>query len=388
MDPFAINVPPDILNAAYIERPEIEEQIYKPGNRIIVGVKGSGKTSLWQRPRPTTKDLSGRDVVFLRISPDILTSDCLARHRWDKKKSKILIDSTEHLSEQSLIHLVHTIQEWHGKTSGLLDFIVFVTPQRKALIEGLGYVEQGTLAISDLPTWEEPELRTLLGQRLAAWSIGFIDHESFRRPQKPCGIQNLPKFHSVLVNFNQFKSDAELRAVFVDSRIALWRSELPQASDTKARISQTIEYLWRCANKGEENGLILFLNVLCDLIDPEDIRKRQLGKLIKDLELEWHAASFVTEFHSPLDYALNWAKEIPNLADDETRREFISIIIKGVLDAEPTQEDWDAPIHALNLTRGFIAACAGCWPRCYPTPLGIDHLKSLVSIYWGKGEEK
>jgi len=78
---------------------------------------------------------------------------------------------------------------------------------------------------------------------------------------------------------------------------------------------------------------------------------------------------------------------MPNLADDDTRRDFISTIIKGVVAVGVDQGEWDTPIHALNLARGFIAACAGCWPQ-YRPPLSIAHLNALVSIYWGKGGEE
>jgi len=386
MDPFAVNVPPDILDAAYVERPAVEEQIYKAGNRVIVGVKGSGKTALWQRSRPITKDLSGRDVVFLRMSPEIVTSDCLARHHWDKKKTKILIDDTECLSEQSLVHLIDTTQQWHDKTSGRLNFIVFANRERKAFIQGWDYVKQENLEVYDLPAWEESELRALLGQRLAAWSIGFIDYQGFKEPRKSPGITNSPKFHNLLGNFDQFNSNEDLQAVFVDNRIALWRSKLPQADTKASRISQTIAYLLGCENKKGENGLILFLNVLYDLTDPEDRRAQQLGEVIKDLESEWRPPSSATEVTAS-DYTLNWAKEMPNLADDDTRRDFISTIIKGVVAVGVDQGEWDTPIHALNLARGFIAACAGCWPQ-YRPPLSIAHLNALVSIYWGKGGEE
>lgn len=385
MDPFAVNVPPDILDAAYVERPAVEEQI-KAGNSVIVGLKGSGKTALWQRSRPITKDLSGHDVVFLRMSPEIVTSDCLTRHHWDKKKAKILIDDTECLNEQSLVHLIDTTQQWHDKTSGCLNFIVFANRERKAFIEGLDYVKQGNLEVYDLPAWKDAELRALLGQRLAAWSTGFIDYQSFKEPRRAAGITNPSRLYNLLENFDQFNSNENLQAVFVDKRIVHWRSELPQADTKASRISQTIAYLWRHENKKGENGLVLFLYVLRDLTNPEDRRAVQLDELIKDLESEWHPPLSATGASSS-DYTRNWAKEMPNLADDDTRRDFISTIIKGVLAVGADRGEWDAPIHALNLARGFIAACAGCWPQ-YRPPLSIAHLNALVSIYWGKGGEE
>ena len=336
LDPLATSVPPDKLELAYVERTEVEEQIYQQGCMVIVGAKGSGKTALWQKYR-SAKDTSGQDISFLRISPDVLVSACLTRHQ-SVKRSKILIDGTEHLNEQSISNLILTIQQWHTMTSGLLEFTVFIDQERKDLITGLDSVKQNTFAIYELPPWKKPELQALLGLRLAAWRPDFVDYNSFIRKIPGIPADVLSGLRNTLQNCKQFDSDADLRAVFVDDRITLWRSGLPEASDQEARIQQTVAYLWKCENTKHENGLILFLYALSDLVDFNDIRKQQLVKLAKDLESIWQPSRLSPIPPTSSDYTLNWAMSIPGLEDDEAKREFISMIVGAPCAPHPSKE--------------------------------------------------
>lgn len=377
-DPLAVNTPPDKLELAYVERPEVEDQIYSRGCKIIVGSRGSGKTTLWQKKR---RDPAGHDVLFLHISPDVLIPACLIRHQ-EFKYSKILIDGTEHLSQQSIVHLIETAQHWYTKTSGILDFIVFVNRERKGLVEALDCVRQGAFTIYELPPWRGTELQSMLGLRIAAWRPTAIDYNSFlQTPGIPADVST--QMYITLQRCRQFNSDDELRAVFVDQRIALWRNALPEASDSETRIGKTIAYLWNCENTQHENGLILFLYVLSDRVESGDIRKQQLIRLADALESVWLPVRTYTEKPSFADYTLNWAIDMPGL-DDEAKREFISVTANGAL-AKSEQSDLDAPTHVLNLARGLIAACAGCWVKRYSPPLGVHHLQSIVDIYWGEG---
>lgn len=382
LDPLAIHVPPDRLELVYVERAEVEKQIYRQGCKIIMGAKGSGKTALWQKQH-SVRDSSGHNVTFLRVSPDVLTSACLARHK-THKKSKILIDDTERLGEQAFIDLIQTTQQWYALTTGLLEFIVFATRERQALLAEIESVRQGNLIVYELPPWQEVELQALLGLRLAAWRPDFIDYNSFikKTPGIPANILN--RLRDSLQNYKQFESNADLRAVFADDRIAPWRNELPQPADQGSRIDQTIDLLWQRENIQRENGLILFLYVLSEATDNRDIRKQRLTKLAQDLEAVWQPLQLPSLAPPSSDYTLNWAMSLPNLKDDEAKREFIPMILKGALRVPPAQRDLDAPIHALNLARGLIAACAGCWEdRFPPQSLDKENLQKIINIYWG-----
>jgi len=307
----------------------------------------------------------------------------LARHK-THKKSKILIDDTERLGEQAFIDLIQTTQQWYALTTGLLEFIVFATRERQALLAEIESVRQGNLIVYELPPWQEVELQALLGLRLAAWRPDFIDYNSFikKTPGIPANILN--RLRDSLQNYKQFESNADLRAVFADDRIAPWRNELPQPADQGSRIDQTIDLLWQRENIQRENGLILFLYVLSEATDNRDIRKQRLTKLAQDLEAVWQPLQLPSLAPPSSDYTLNWAMSLPNLKDDEAKREFIPMILKGALRVPPAQRDLDAPIHALNLARGLIAACAGCWEdRFPPQSLDKENLQKIINIYWG-----
>lgn len=77
------------------------------------------------------------------------------------------------------------------------------------------------------------------------------------------------KIHSVLLQCGQFAHEDGLKAVFVDSRIQPWQSQLPVANNESDRVLMTINYLQNKKNKSGENALLLFLAVLCEMASPE-----------------------------------------------------------------------------------------------------------------------
>jgi CheY-like chemotaxis protein len=92
------------------------------------------------------------------------------------------------------------------------------------------------------------------------------------------------KVHPVLLQCGPFKSDAQLKAVFVDSRIQPWQNQLPDANDESDRVSMTINYLYNKKNKSGEDALLLFLAVLCDRVSPETECHQLLAELIDELK--------------------------------------------------------------------------------------------------------
>jgi hypothetical protein len=85
-----------------------------------------------------------------------------------------------------------------------------------------------------------------------------------------------------LLACDQFNSNRELRAIFVDKRISSWRDNLPGAGNPHSRVITTISYLYDKYNSKEENALVLFLRALRAYVSPDD----HLHKRIKNLAIE------------------------------------------------------------------------------------------------------
>ena len=81
----------------------------------------------------------------------------------------------------------------------------------------------------------------------------------------------LKELKKTLRKCGPFGSDQALQAVFVDNRIALWKDYLPGGIiSTRERIDQLVSVFLDLSNDRGENGLALFLHVLCDEAKPGD----------------------------------------------------------------------------------------------------------------------
>jgi hypothetical protein len=85
----------------------------------------------------------------------------------------------------------------------------------------------------------------------------------------PSHINN--RLRTTLLKCGPFRSDDELRAVFVDARINPWRNRLPETSNPASRVRAIINFLYDQASATKENALVLLLRVLRDEVDPRAI---------------------------------------------------------------------------------------------------------------------
>jgi hypothetical protein len=79
----------------------------------------------------------------------------------------------------------------------------------------------------------------------------------------------LQQLQRTLLNCGPFNNSRELRAIFIDNRIAPWQHDLPDANTPSKRVMATIDHLIRRSTK-EENALVLFLQVLADQFSQND----------------------------------------------------------------------------------------------------------------------
>ena len=90
------------------------------------------------------------------------------------------------------------------------------------------------------------------------------------------------RLRQVLLHCGPFASQQELHAVFIDERIHLWQNHLPEAGTTMGRVEGVIDFLWQHHAAGE-NGLVLFLIVLGERLEPDDACWQELVSLAQAL---------------------------------------------------------------------------------------------------------
>lgn len=119
----------------------------------------------------------------------------------------------------------------------------------------------------------------------------------------PAGLLN--RLRDTLGRCPAFESQRALRAVFDDSRIALWARGVPETTDLQERVNQTITFLHKKENIRNENGLVLFLRILAESLNPDDKLREELETLADEFEDKPHT--------SPLPLPVDWSQFAENL---------------------------------------------------------------------------
>jgi len=117
-----------------------------------------------------------------------------------------------------------------------------------------------------------------------------------------------------------FESDAALKAVFVDQRIAFLREKLPTANTIDNRVKFTIELLYEQYNKKKENALVLFLRVLSEQSNSDNICHQNLSQLAIDFESVGKLLSS-TSIRSPSGDQKNSTEKIPSIVNSLTEKQ-------------------------------------------------------------------
>lgn len=91
------------------------------------------------------------------------------------------------------------------------------------------------------------------------------------------------RLHNLLLTCGPFDSDSQLKAVFIDDRIAQWGADLPQVASRGGRASALLDYLLPRANRAGANALVLFLQVLQGRHHPQDSCYGRLEQMAGEL---------------------------------------------------------------------------------------------------------
>lgn len=102
------------------------------------------------------------------------------------------------------------------------------------------------------------------------------------------------QLRQTLLRCGPFDHDRNLRVVFVDARLSLWREGLPEALSRAERVDAVIAYLLDQYNRDGENALILFLRVLSEQFWQADACHHQLRELADELSKQARTSGVVS----------------------------------------------------------------------------------------------
>ncbi len=363
----------------YVARSQGEAELTQSGNRIVLGRDGSGKTTAAQwlykeilySPQASVYQMLAANFVLPQTGARVSDVDALddEGYHWTLSRLiKLVFDSywnhvlVEPLKRITYLPLLRKDREWMCKLNWFYnhyppnsyqpfdDFELFTWLHSPLLynpfsphIEDQDILIELIRFITTVPfdprefgrelRWPYQKVRIITD---CAREMSFRRMDSFMQDiQKLCDL-SLPK-----VEFT----------VFINSNVADLVSRLPGVQSGHVSVYRLPQW------KDRE---------LQDILD---------GRIV----------ACGGEFRDYKGNITNWGSSLSGL-NPADRYHFRRIVIDGALRAYEQTTEFDAPIHALKLARGLLAACAGCWPERFPPPLDTNRLREIVNLYW-EGEK-
>jgi hypothetical protein len=146
-----------------------------------------------------------------------------------------------------------------------------------------------TLTISSATTVEEVEHRGRIGMlkhqiHLKSNDVGYASVQQVMVDQRLKGIPYTTRNALRKTLLDCCPLDTDLSGIFIDSRIVMWRHQLPPITRRDVYVDKLIDFLYDRYDSHNTCAIILFLYVLRDRVDRRDACHNRLTSVINDLE--------------------------------------------------------------------------------------------------------
>jgi hypothetical protein len=368
VDPFALDVDTDRLREIYVIREEVESETCQPGTMIVMGPQGSGKTTLFRELLGRLHDqclIVGLPLTEVGVSvPEqelmegklsLLTPDILVRHIFNTYWENLLCDPKQ---RTEFVPQLRQDQSWMVRLRWFYQRFPPVCPEIPEEFELITWLNASPSREPFGPQIApDYALRELI--RLVTFAPPQQGRFGIPTPQPYVRVQILVDGAEYLSNNAMTRLIRDAQKLYNLYRVQLkiffvsaWQ-ELVEGMDC-VREGRVRVYLLPHWNEQELRQVLYFRVMGWREGEPAE-------------EREW------TRY--------DWG-DIPGL-EISARPKFVETIVKSALRTYEIGDDLDAPVHALRLARGLVAACAGCWKEYgYVPPLDIDSIRELAHIYW------
>lgn len=273
----------------------IPQNIYKKGYGFI---NARCEAYLWSsvEPQPKVYDLFPRDLyetdeaktTTIKIKPELkleLAGVGINLDLGEIQTGRIEAETIGYFGKEQCMPFWE-IEPQSKSLLGIRNFwaIIQVPKQHESIrlsarAEGMIRTSIGPINIGPKTrVWgQRPSIKLFLNQ--ASNGNGILDDKS-------PGIDPLlyRRLREILLKCGPFNTDQELRAVFIDQRISVWRDKLPETYERTKRVNGVIDFLYRQDNEKKENALVLFLRVLSEQLSNQDTCHQQLVEMSHKLE--------------------------------------------------------------------------------------------------------
>jgi hypothetical protein len=445
VDPFTLVVPASIADDVYVERQGVEDDLDRRDAQIVLGRKGSGKTTLFGRFSARLQALPPNRILIVPLSR-LPLGDRVHLLDFDALSSAIFNAYWQDLLHNSSLRSLFLLQlrrnrQWMAQLRWFYHRYPPLHPDIPEEFELMAWLDAGSadqafgaritaeevlqalvdFVISSPPKTSPPYnhvqiliddvehfsdqagARVIQGvQRLHHLGLGSVSFKLFAdvRWREPLERLDCVQCGRVAVYLLPQWRDDELRQILC-RRLTAWApgeyDGLDEPIASHVQLARLRELL---VSYFDEAGL----RALCfDLgLNYEDLsaqgREDKARELVAYLDRRDRVPDLIAvcerlcpdvRWRAVLGLKrkgaeCDWGRRIP--ASHLTRlaqERLIEVVVDGALRAYQCEDEWDAPVHALRLARALVAACAGCWAaQGYAPPLNADQLYTLVDLYW------
>ena len=369
IDPFAIHVPETQIDSIYVVRSNLGKEMIGLNTKIVLGPQGSGKSTLfhvlprWLGDQALVVKLPLFQQGDLFVNEDLMTGKSglftpktLTYHIFKTYWSELLLNP---LNRTKYLPYFRKDKNWMLKIKWFFQnyrpLIPFVDEEFEFMAWVSSKFEYEPYGPSITPTDSLHELVSLITTPIPLEGrFGITPRNPYPHicilvdETEQLSSQALERLFQDAERIHNLESPRILFTIFTNST---WEHLLDHIETVKRG-----EVFVSCLPRWEEVDLCEMLNM-----------RLKTGNIGEYASYDW-------SIRIPDAYLTPMAKKI-----------FIKIIVDGARQTYVCQDDIDAPIHALKLSRGLIAACAGCWEeQGYVPPIDNKRLENLVGIYWGK----
>lgn len=429
IDPFALVVPVDLSEGVYVARQPVEEEMGRWDTQIVLGGKGGGKTTLFDRLPALLPDRT----LVIQLSPasaeNPLDRATLASAIFDTYWRNLL--QTPFRRGRFLPRLRQD-REWMAQLRWFYHQYTPIRPEIPAEFELMTWLADGsTDQVFSSRITSEDVLRALVNfvisppsttaspyvhiqvlvddaddllnlQRLYDLNLDGVSFKLFADLTQREWVEGLDcvRCGQLAVYSLPLWQEDELRRILYH-RLKVWvpgdSVDLGEQIPSRASLRQLLveqfdeeeDLRTLCFDLDVNYGDLPALgraNKARELVAFLD-RRRRIPELIDACEQLYPAVGWrdVLGLRTRVRFTeFDWGERIPEShLTPRAQTRLVDAIVTGALRTYDLRDEWDAPVHALRLARALVAACAGCWAaQGYAPPLNTDQLYTLVDLYW------
>jgi hypothetical protein len=374
VDPFALQLPTEKVKDVYVTREVVENEINQPGTVIVMGAEGGGKTTLFESK-----------LLTLSLGQSLVVGLPLTQVGVSVPEQELMDGKISLLTLEVLIRYIFNAYWENLVCSG--QHAEYLSQLRR----NLGWMTRFRWFYQQFPPVhpvipEEFELMTWLNASSVRepFSLHITPESTLRElvqlvtfappPRESIGV-SIPRLYThiqVLVDGAEYLSSKAITRLAQDAQ-QLYNLHLVRFNLFVVSTWQDLIETMACVQGGRARVYHL-----------PQWNEKELRQLLYFRLKGWREGDPV---EPPGRERYDWS-DIPGLAVSAKPR-FTETIIESALRTYSVEDIIDAPVHALRLARGLVAACAGCWKeQGYAPPLELDKITELADRYWQiKGEE-